>query len=91
MTFDEFRSLKTAKKYDEYTEIMFKTLYQLGPATWCSDIQTKKLVLVKWKESAIRYKDISLAEEIERRKQYKLLNKMYKAQERLDKMNDDFQ
>lgn len=91
MTFDEFRSLKTAKKYDEYTDIMFKTLYQLGPATWCSNIQTKKLVLVKWKESAIKYKDISLAEEMERRNQYKLLSKMFKAQEKLEQMNDDFQ
>lgn len=91
MTFEEFCSLKTDKKYDEYTEIMFKTLYQLGPATWCSNIQTKKLVLVKWKESAIRYKEISLAEELERRKQYQLLNKMFKAQEKLEQMNDDFQ
>lgn len=90
MTFDEFYSLHKERGY-KYTKIMVESIYRLGPSTWCSDIKTKKLVRINWSDSQIKFTEISLAEEMERRNQYKLLNKMYKAQEKLEQINDDFQ
>ena len=90
MTFDEFYSLYNNEKQAKYTKIMIKSLYNLGPSTWCSDIKTKKLIRINWSASPIKFTEISLEEEYERRKQYKLLNKMFKEQERLEQMNDDF-
>ena len=84
MTFEEFYSLYKEKE-TKYTKIM------VSPSTWCSDIKTKKLVRINWSASPIKFSEISLAEEMERRKQYQLLNKMFKAQEKLEQMNDDFQ
>ncbi len=91
MTFDEFYNLYNNEKKNKYTKIMVKSLYNLGPSTWCSDIKTKKLVRINWSASPIKFTEISLAEEMERRNQYKLLNKMFKEQERLENMNNDFQ
>lgn len=91
MTFDEFYSLYKNEKRTKYTKIMVESIYRLGPSTWCSDIKTKKLVRINWSASPIKFSEISLAEEFERRNQYKLLNKMFKEQERLEQMNDDFQ
>lgn len=91
MTFDEFYSLYKNEKRTKYTKIMVESIYRLGPSTWCSNIKTKKLVRINWSCSPIKFSEISLAEEFERRKQYQLLNKMYKTQERLEQMNDDFQ
>lgn len=90
MTFNEFYSLYKEKE-TKYTKIMVESIYRLGPSTWCSDIKTKKLVRINWSDSQIKFTEISLDEELERRNQYKLLNKMYKAQEKLEQMNDDFQ
>lgn len=90
MTFDEFYSLYKEKE-TKYTKIMVSSIYNFGPSTWCSDIKTKKLVRINWSDSPIKFSEISLAEEYERRNQYKLLNKMFKEQERLEQMNDDFQ
>ena len=89
MTFDEFYSLYKKRK-TKYTKIMVSSIYKLGPSTWCSDIKTKKLVMIHWSCSPIKFSEISLAEEMERRKQYQLLNKMFKAQQKLEQMNDDF-
>ena len=89
MTFDEFYSLYK-KRETKYTKIMVSSIYKLGPSTWCSDIKTKKLVMIHWSCSPIKFSEISLAEEMERRKQYQLLNKMFKAQQKLEQMNDDF-
>lgn len=90
MTFNEFYSLYKERE-TKYTKIMVESIYKLGPSTWCSDIKTKKLVRINWASSPIKFSEISLAEEMERRKQYQLLNKMFKAQEKLEQMNDDFQ
>ncbi len=90
MTFDEFYSLYKERE-TKYTKIMVESIYRLGPSTWCSDIKTKKLVMIHWSASPIKFAEISLAEELERRNQYKLLRKMYKAQQKLEQMNDDFQ
>jgi hypothetical protein len=90
MTFEEFYSLYKERE-TKYTKIMVESIYRLGPSTWCSDIKTKKLVRINWSETPIKFSEISLAEEMERRKQYQLLNKMFKAQEKLEQMNDDFQ
>ena len=90
MTFEEFYSLYKEKE-TKYTKIMVESIYRLGPSTWCSNIKTKKLVMINWSCSPIKFSEISLAEELERRKQYQLLNKMYKAQKKLEQMNDDFQ
>jgi len=90
MTFNEFYSLYKERE-TKYTKIMVESIYKLGPSTWCSDIKTKKLVRINWSDSQIKFTEISLAEEMERRNQYKLLNKMFKAQEKLEQMNDDFQ
>ena len=90
MTFNEFYSLYK-EKGNGYTTVMVKSIYELGPSTWCSDIKTKKLVRINWADSQIKFTEISLEEEFERRKQYKLLNKMFKEQERLEQMNNDFQ
>lgn len=90
MTFNEFYSLYKEKE-TKYTKIMVESIYRLGPSTWCSDIKTKKLVRINWSDSQIKFTEISLDEELERRNQYKLLNKMYKAQEKLEQMNNDFQ
>ena len=90
MTFEEFYSLYKEKE-TKYTKIMVSSIYKLGPSTWCSDIKTKKLVRINWSASPIKFSEISLDEEMERRKQYQLLNKMFKAQEKLEQMNDDFQ
>lgn len=90
MTFDEFYSLYKEKE-TKYTKIIVSSIYKLGPSTWCSDIKSKKLVRINWSDSQIKFTEISLEEEYERRKQYKLLNKMFKEQERLEQINDDFQ
>lgn len=92
MTFEEFYKLYEEKcnKY-KYTKLMIESIYHLGPATWCSDIKTKKLVTIHWNDSPIKYTEISLAEEMERRKQYKLLSKLAKEQKKLEQINDDFQ
>lgn len=89
MTFDEFYSLYKEKE-GKYTKIIVESIYKLGPSTWCSDIKTKKLVRINWYDSPIKFTEISLEEEFERRNQYKLLNKMYKTQQKLEQMNDDF-
>lgn len=91
MTFNEFYNLYNNEKKTKYTKVMIKSIYNLGPSTWCSDIKTKKLVRINWSASPIKFTEISLAEEMERRKQYKLLNKMFKEQEKLEQMNNDFQ
>jgi len=91
MTFNEFYSLYKNEKQTKYTKIMVESIYRLGPSTWCSDIKTKKLVRINWSDSPIKFTEISLEEEMERRNQYKLLNKMYKTQQKLEQMNDDFQ
>lgn len=90
MTFNEFYSLYKEKE-TKYTKIMVESIYRLGPSTWCSDIKTKKLVRINWSDSQIKFTEISLDEELERRNQYKLLNKMFKEQEKLEQMNNDFQ
>ena len=90
MTFEEFYSLYKERE-TKYTKIMVESIYRLGPSTWCSDIKTKKLVRINWSASPIKFSEISLEEEFERRNQYKLLNKMFKEQEKLEQMNDDFQ
>ena len=90
MTFEEFYKLYE-NRHDKYTKLMIETIYNLGPATWCSDIKTKKLVTMNWTISPIRYSEISVTDEIERRKQYKLLSKLSKEQKKLEQMKDDFQ
>lgn len=89
MTFDEFYSLYKEKE-GKYTKIIVESIYKLGPSTWCSDIKTKKLVRINWSDSPIKFTEISLEEEFERRNQYKLLNKMYKTQQKLDEIKKDF-
>lgn len=90
MTFDEFYSLFKDKE-TKYPEDVVLSMYKLGASTWCSDIKTKKLVMIHWSCSPINFSEISLEDEYERRNQFKLLNKMYKAQQKLEQMNDDFQ
>ena len=90
MTFEEFYKLYE-DKHDKYTKLMIESIYQLGPATWCSNIKTKKLVTINWSCSPIKFSEISVAEEMERRKQYKLLCKLAKEQKKMEQLNDDFQ
>lgn len=90
MTFEEFYSLYKEKE-TKCPEDVVLSMYKLGASTWCSDIKTKKLVMIHWSCSPIKFSEISLADEMKRRNQFKLLNKMYKAQQKLEQMNDDFQ
>lgn len=90
MTFDEFYSLYKERGY-KYTKQVAESIYRLGVSTWCSNIKTKKLVMINWYCSPIKFDEISVEDEMKRREQYKLLNKMYKTQQKLEQMNDDFQ
>lgn len=90
MTFDEFYSLYIKEHKTEYTKTMAAYIYKMGVGTWCSNIKTKKLVRVNWYCSPIKLNEITLLEEYERRKQYKLLSKMYMEQLKLEQMNEDF-
>lgn len=92
MTFKEFMKLNADKTTTE--GMLREVFYNKGPFAWTSDIKTKRLVAVNWRYSKIKYYDLSVEDELNRRNQFKAIGdykrKLESEQLKLEKLNEDF-
>lgn len=92
MTFKEFMKLNADKSTTE--DMLREVFYNKGPFAWTSDIKTKKLVTVNWRYSKIKYSELSIEDELNRRNQFKAIGdykrKLESEQLKLARIEDDF-
>jgi len=92
MTFKEFMELNADKTTTE--GMLREVFYNKGPFAWTSDIKTKQLVAVNWRYSKIKYYDLSIEDELNRRNQFKAIGdykrKLESEQLKLEKLKEDF-
>lgn len=94
MTFEEFKSISPRSRYFKDEESLEYVYNRVGPFAWTTNIYTKELETVNWKQSKIRYYDLTVEEELDRRKYFKSLydykHKLELQKQKMQNLKNDF-